>query len=252
MPPIALHMVLARNVADFLDQPCLADAEGPYLLGATTPDIRVLTRQDRRTTHFFDLDNHGHQDSVGAFLQTYGRLADPVALNVETRAFVAGYISHLVFDEQYIDAVYRRYFARHDELGGSIRANLMDRLLQFDLERTYRDDGAAVVPIIEALACTVESIQCGFVDPETLDRWRIVSLDVSQRGLDWDRVRQMISNHLRRSGIADEGDLEAFLDSLPGLLDATIAHVTSDEIDSFMRRSHEAAAGAVERYLTCG
>jgi hypothetical protein len=70
--------------------------------------------------------------------------------------------------------------------------------------------------------------------------------------MDWDRVRQMVSNHLRRAGIAEEHELAELLDSLPGLLDATIAHVTSDEIDAFMRRSADAAALAVERYLRCG
>lgn len=252
MPPIALHMVLARQLAGSVPDVCLADAEGAYLIGATSPDIRVITRQDRRDTHFYDLDNFDHQDSVEAFLATYRHLVDPAALNAETRAFVAGYISHLVFDEQYIDEIYRRYFARHDELGGLIRANLMDRMLQFDLERTYREDGDTVLRIIEALACSVETIECGFIDHETLDRWRLVSLDVSERAMDWDRVRQMTSNHLRRSGIAEEHELSEFLDSLPGLLDATITLVTSDEIEAFMQRSVDAAAHAVERYLQCG
>jgi len=245
-------MVLARQLAGFVSDESLESAEGAYLIGATSPDIRVITRQDRRETHFYDLDVHDHQDSVHAFLDTYRHLVDPAALNLETRAFVAGYISHLVFDEQYIDAIYRRFFARHDQLGGTIRANLMDRLLQFDLERSHREDSDMVQRIVEALACTVETIQCGFIDLETLERWRLVSLDVSQRAMDWDRMRQMTSNHLRRAGIAEEGELAVFLDSLPGLLDATIALVTSDEIDAFMRRSVDAAAHAVERYLQCG
>lgn len=252
MPPIALHMVLARELAGFVDDACLAEAEGAYLIGATSPDIRVITRQDRRDTHFYDLNTFDHQDSVQAFLATYRHLGDPAVLNAETRAFVAGYISHLVFDEQYIDEIYRRFFLRHDELGGVIRANLMDRMLQFDIERSYREDAAMSRRIVEALACSVEGIDCGFIDAETLDRWRLVSLDVSQRAMDWDRVRQMTSNHLRRSGIAEEGELAEFLDSLPGLLDETITLVTSDEIGAFMQRSVDAAAHAVERYLQCG
>ena len=56
-------MVLARQIA--LDL-CLADVpatSGAYLLGSTSPDIRVITRQDRLSTHFFDLNEHNHQDS---------------------------------------------------------------------------------------------------------------------------------------------------------------------------------------------
>ena len=43
-------------------------------------------------------------------------------------------------DEQYITGIYRPFFARHDELGGTMRANVMDRLLQFDLDRAYGND----------------------------------------------------------------------------------------------------------------
>ena len=137
MPPITLHMVVARNVAEDLQQADLQRGPGPYLLGATSPDIRVITRQDRLSTHFFDLNEHNHQDSVTSFLDTYGALARPESLNAETRAWATGYITHLVMDEQYITKIYREHFARHDGLGGAMRANVMDRLLQFDLERRY-------------------------------------------------------------------------------------------------------------------
>jgi hypothetical protein len=46
--------------------------------------------------------------------------------------------------------------------------------------------------------------------------------------------------------------LAEFLDSLPALLDETIAHITDAEIEGFVQRATAAAAGAVERYLRCG
>ena len=69
MPPIALHMVLARQIAEGAAQGTLESQSGPFLLGATTPDIRVPTRQDRFSTHYFDLNRHDHQDSVAEFLK---------------------------------------------------------------------------------------------------------------------------------------------------------------------------------------
>lgn len=252
MPPITLHMVLARRIAGELASGDLAGCPGSYLLGATTPDIRLLTRQDRFSTHFFDLGGPDHQDSVGAFLAQHGRFLDPGSLNAETRAFVAGYISHLVMDEQYITGIYRRYFAKHESLGGAIRANVMDRLLQFDLERSYSNDPALKNEICGALACTVENIEAGFVEPETLERWRSLTIEVMQRNMDWDRMRGMISNHLRYSGLEEGETLGSFLDSLPELLDETVTHITSAEIEAFVQRSTEAAGMAVERYLACG
>ena len=251
MPPITLHMVLARDMATGIGSDDLRTFPGAYLLGATTPDIRVITRQDRYSTHFFDLNLAEHQDSVAAFFKAYGRLVAPERLSAETRVFVAGYVSHLVMDEQYITGIYRPYFAHHDALGGTIRANVMDRLLQFDLDREYGNDAGMKRDLASALSCTVEGIQAGFVDHETLERWRKVSLDVSQREMDWDRMRAMIANHLRFAGLEEGETLKSFLDSLPELLNETIAYVTSAEIVGFIERSTSAARAAVERYLGC-
>lgn len=242
---------MAERVAAELGIDDLVAADGPYLLGATTPDIRVITRGDRRDTHFFDLHVHQHQDSVSRFLETHGHLADPDGLTPETRAFVAGYQTHLVLDELYITGIYRRYFLQHEELGGAIRANVMDRLLQFGLDREFGDDPDVVDNLVRALAFSVESIECGFIDHETLERWRQVTADIAARDMDWDRARQMIARHLERAGIASPEELERFLDSLPGLEDATIAYVTNAEIDGFVQRSTEEAARTVARYFGC-
>lgn len=251
MPPITLHMVLARQVALDLGEESIASAQGAFLIGATTPDIRVITRQDRFSTHHFDLDVHDSQDSVKAFFEQNARLTDPAGLNAETAAFVAGYVSHLVMDEQYITGIYRPFFARHDELGGAMRANVMDRLLQFDLDREYGNDPEVKQHLCDALSCSVENIDAGFVETDTLERWRLVTMDVASHEMDWDRMRGMLSNHLRRSGLEEGETLSGFLDSLPELLDATIAHITSVEIDAFVQRSTEAARTAVARYLGC-
>lgn len=251
MPPITLHMVLARSVAAALGEEELRLEEPAYLLGSTTPDIRVITRQDRYSTHFFDLEGPDHQDSVQAFLEAHPELADPGALNPATRAFVAGYLTHLVFDEQYITQVYRRLFAAHERLGGTVRANLMDRLLQFDMERSAADPELRRT-LARALGATIENIRIGFIEPETLDRWREVARDVAQRDMDWERVRAMIANHLRRAGIGEEAELLRFLDSLPALLDETMAYVSDEQVRAYLERSSEAAAATIARYLGCG
>lgn len=245
-------MVLAREIASSLNTELAPPTSGHYLLGATTPDIRVLTRQDRFSTHFFDLNGPDHQDSVAGFLAANAQLSAPEKLNPETRAWVAGYISHLVMDEQYITGVYRKFFAKHDALGGTMRANVMDRLLQFDLDRRYGNDADLKAKLCDALSCTVEAIDAGFVDGETLERWRQVSYDVAARDMDWERMRTMISNHLRLGGLEEGETLGSFLDSLPDLLNETIAHITSSEIDTFVQRATAAARVAVGRYLGCG
>ncbi len=250
MPPITLHMVLARAAAEAVGEALLETESGPFVLGSTSPDIRVLTRQDRFSTHFFDLAEHEHQDSVTAFLLQHHRYAAPERLNERTRAWVCGYIAHLAMDEEYITGVYRRFFASHDALGGQLRANVMDRLLQFELDRRHGDEPELKQTLCQTLACTVEGIEvAGFIDTATLDRWREVSSEIAARTMDWGRMRAMVSNHLRYAGLEEGETLGDFLDSLPELLDATIAHVTDAELDGFVRRSTEIAARAIERYL---
>lgn len=250
MPPITLHMVLARRIAAELGNSDVTAAEGAYLLGATAPDIRVLTRQDRAATHFFDLQGPDHQDSVAGFFAAYPHLADPASLNLPTRAFVGGYLTHLVFDEQYITTVYRRLFARHEALGGTLRANLMDRLLQFGLDRDFGDPEIRK-SICDALAATVVDIEVGFIEPDTLERWRKVAADVAARAMDWDRMRAMVANHLRRSGVDEPEGLARFLDSLPELLNETMAYVTDERIRGYLERSAEAARSVLARYFGC-
>jgi hypothetical protein len=128
----------------------------------------------------------------------------------------------------------------------------MDRLLQFDLDHSHGDDPEVVARLLEALAFTVESIECGFIDHETLERWRQVTADVAARNMDWERARTMIARHLERSGIQPGAELDDFLDSLPDLQGETIALVTGAEVEGFIQRSTEAAARTVERYFECG
>ena len=253
MPPITLHMVLAREAAAGLGQGDLVAHPGAFLLGSTSPDIRVLTRQDRGSTHFFDFDEHTHQDSVAAFFRAEARFVAPERLTPATRAWAAGYIAHLVMDEMYIEDIYRRFFTPHAALGGQMRANVMDRLLQFELDRVYGNDHELKLSLSEALSCTVENIEiAGFIEYETLERWRQVSFEVANRTMDWERMRSMVSNHLRFSGLEEGETLSSFLDSLPELLDATIAHVTNAEVDGYVQRATAAATKAIARYLECG
>ena len=63
------------------------------------------------------------------------RCETPAALDDETAAFVAGYISHLVLDEDYITRIYRPLFGERSPLHADELADVMDKTLQWDIER---------------------------------------------------------------------------------------------------------------------
>jgi hypothetical protein len=252
MPPIILHMVLARDIAEEIGRPDVDATRGEYYLGATTPDIRVITRGSRKDTHFFDLDNVDHQDSVAELFKRHPALARPDHLTPEAASFMAGYITHLTMDETYITDLYRPFFGHSSTMGGDIKANLMDRLLQFDLDRQERERPQLMAHLREALCSTHAGLQVGFLDAETLERWRQINVEMTETSMDWDRIRAMIGRHLKYSGVTDEAEFNRLLDSLPDLLDETIAHITSDRVRGFVESAKDRARVAMTRYLECG
>ena len=249
MPPLGLHMALARSLRDELGTNGPFACEGEYLLGSTAPDIRVLTRWDRQVTHFFDLENFEPQSGVEGLFHAQPQVADAAMLNNSTRAFISGYITHLEMDECWINEVYRPYFGANSNLAGDSRANVLDRVLQYELERKVREDSAFMAACRDALEAAVMEIECGFLERETLAKWREVNLDVVSRPPDWDRFRQIASRHLRDAGIETVEAVDAFMDEIPDLLEETRRHVSDERIEAFMTNARERSRQSLETYL---
>lgn len=249
MPPIFLHMSLARQAAERISNSLLAERAGEYLLGATSPDIRVLTRWERERTHFFDLNEVGHQDCVATMFSQHPHLADAGKLQPATAAWVAGFIGHISLDQLWIEQVYRPHFGQVSTLGGSNDANMMDRVLQYELDRRPREDVARTLAIREALAgCSLE-IDAGFLDSETLRRWQEVAIDVARRPATWEHFRFQGGRHLRGSGLETDAAVDAFLERIPDVLEATIRHVSTAHVDAYLEQAVERATAIAARYL---
>jgi hypothetical protein len=242
-------MAIARDVEQAVDHPAVSEAAGAYYLGATTPDIRVLTRWDRARTHFYDLNVYDHQDSVAELFAQHPELAQPEKLSPETVAFVAGYITHLCLDERYIDQIYRPYFGQRSALGGDLTANTMDRLLQFELDRQRREDPEASAAIRAALEGCSLAIDVGFLDSETLAKWLQVAIDQTRHPPDWRRFRYQGGRHLPGIDLDSEEALEAFLARVPELLQQTMDHVSTKQVDTYVEQATEASIEIVRRYL---
>lgn len=249
MPPIFLHMALARDIQGELRSPAIEGCAGAYYLGATSPDIRVLTRWDRSRTHFYQLDVYEHQDSVAELFRQHPELARPEALSEETATFVAGYITHLSLDERYIEDIYRVYFGQRSALGGDLTANTMDRLLQFELDRQRREDSTAAADIREALEGCSLAIDVGFLDSETLGKWLQVAIDQTRHPPDWRRFRYQGGRHLPGVSLESDAELEEFLERVPVLLQETIDHVSTKQVDSYLEQATVTALTQVRRYL---
>ncbi|HZP26720.1 MAG TPA: zinc dependent phospholipase C family protein [Dehalococcoidia bacterium] len=251
MPPLAMHTAIAKEIADAIRDSHLDDERGALYLGSTAPDIRIITRWDRKLTHFFDLSNFEEQNGVRALFGKHPELAQPAKLQPQSISFVAGYLTHLVMDETWINQVYRPCFGEHSPMGGDIRASIMDRALQYELDRARREDRPLIEHILNAIAKVDLGLDIGFLDEGTLSRWREVVLDVVNHPPDWERFRYVASRHLQQP-ISDDEEAVAmveFMRDLPSLVEETVRYLTPERIDAFLEVSKKEGTGAVREYL---
>ena len=248
MPPLGLHMVVARSLAADLQSATVDANRGAYYLGATTPDIRVLTRWDRARTHFFDLQCLSEQSGVRRLFEQEPDLRDAGRLDASTAAFVAGYISHLVLDEEYITQIYRQYFGAGGALGDELMANVMDRLLQLHLDRQERADVAATEEIGRALAETSAEVAVEFIARDVLREWRNRQIDVIRNAPHFEK---MMSRHLQSAGIAGEEAIAGFMEQhADELIRDTITRVGEERIREYLAGARDKARRAMQEYLS--
>jgi hypothetical protein len=248
MPPLALHTVVAKEVADRLGHPILDAERGNLYLGSTSPDIRVITRRDRRLTHFFDLSCFEEQSGVAELLRTCPELADIGRLRPATVAFIAGYISHLVMDETWIIDIYRPFFGERSSLAGALKANIKDRAIQFALDQEKRADNQLMAHVLDELARSDLALEVNFIDGETLARWRGIIIDLARRPLDWEIFRYAATRHLRESGIDGEAARE-YAQALPDIIEATRKYLSEERIQTVLDDSRRRSLEAVKEYL---
>ena len=249
MPSLGSHLGRARMVAERLRIPEIDADRGSYYFGATAPDVRVITRLDRRITHFFDLDEYERQDSVLQMFAAQPGLAQPAGLDTATTAFMAGYITHLVLDECYIEEVYRPQFGERSAIGDDPRRDALDRALQYELDRRDREDRAAMAEVCAALtSCQPPAEQIPFITDEHLIQWRVVAADVAAQAPDFSRFRRMMTRHLRDARLTEE-EIETFCGSPESSIEAAFAHVTTERIERFWADADERMYERVRRYF---
>jgi Zinc dependent phospholipase C len=251
MPPLGIHTRIAKDMADRLGEQSLDSQRGNLYLGSTAPDIRVITKWERQRTHFFDVHNFDNQDSVPAFLEANPALAEAGTLDDRTRSFIAGYLSHLVADEIWIGTIYRPYFGERSPLGGSIRANVMDRALQFSMDADVRTNGDLMAHVVKAVAECDLDIDIGFLDAETLRRWHEVISEFVNSQPDWERFRLRARRHVEEAGHNVDDAAEDLARSLPQLVDEALRYLSRERIDEAIGESLDASVRVARDYLRC-
>lgn len=243
-------MTAARDLANEIASPIIDGERGAFYIGSTTPDIRVLTRCDRADTHFFDLDDFEDQDGVHRLFENYPFLRDASAVSAQTASFLAGYISHLVLDEDYITQIYRPLFGERSPLKEEALAGIMDKALQYDVDMAERQDEERVNEIRIALAEAAVEIEVDFIGRDTLLQWRDVTLDSFSQRPSVERFARFINRRLNHVDPSDEQRLAQFVDEVPALLRRTWEHVGEERVREYLQDTRTRALRAMKEYLS--
>jgi hypothetical protein len=248
LPPICFHLGIAEEAISRLRNPIVERDRGSFFLGCTAPDIRFFIGATREETHFFPLESEEELSGARLMFEAHPELGRDSEVNDATRSFVAGYLSHLVTDEAWIRRIYRPFFGKSSPLGGDAMANLLDRLLQFELDRRERLDCSDISAIREELVDPAD-VAVGFIDDFNLSKWRDFVRVVSGRKLTWEDFRTFAERYLVWIQQIAPEKLEDFFASFDARLDEVLAMVPEKTIQEFREQSIADSVSTAREYL---
>ena len=248
MPSLGSHMARARTIASELRHPAIDADRGSYYFGSSAPDIRVITRHDRSETHFFDLDELAAQNSIEAMLDEHPQLRAAGGLDPGTLAFMAGYLTHLAMDEAYIETMYREFFGARSSMRDDARAPVLDRALQYEMNRRDLEDEDAMREIKASLEDCRTTNTVPFIPDDQLPRWREVVIDFASQGPNWERFPRRMNVHLKRAGFSDK-QIDDLSRNAPALVQESLSYVGEARVQEFLDHALERSLERVRDYL---
>lgn len=246
MPTPVNHLILAREVADsgLLDassKALLKREWGAFLLGHTAPDVQTVSGQPRHATHFYTLPPSGKTPAYQTLLTAYPFLSDARRLSPAHAAFVAGYLAHLLVDEQWWREVFNPFFGPHAEW-----ATFRERLFLHNVLRTWLDeqdqqrlDGTEA----QALAQVEPQGWLPFVEDRSLRAWRDLLIEQLQPG----RSIRTAEVFAARMHVPTEAVKEAL--ASPEQMARIFRHVPPDRLAAYRTTAVRRSAHLLNRYL---
>ena len=249
MPNLPTHLSLALQTARRMTDPGIDRYLGRFLLGSTCPDIRIMTKSKRDQTHFAPLAIERVGTGVDGLLQANPHLADSDGVNDETRVFLSGYFTHLVADESWILDIYIPYLDGHRLHPDQVQANICDRALQLDMDRVAKKELGDGEQVGSLLRSSEDDVNTGFIDAETLARWREWVTEFITWEFDWERLRFATSRMYPNDPGAVEM-VEEFLRSMPSSLERAYSRIPGETMTAYRENVVEKSIRLIKEYLS--
>ncbi|MSQ13945.1 MAG: hypothetical protein EXR47_07445 [Dehalococcoidia bacterium] len=250
MPNLPAHVGLALEWAESLDQPVVRQWLGAYLLGATAPDSRAMTKAAREDTHYMSLDSAGMTAGVDGLFKAHPELQDAARLPEPTVAFLLGYFAHLIADQGWITTVYRPFFGNSAVFSDAAEAKVLDRALQLDEDRRIQQELHRALPL---LAEAEAGVGITFMPTATLRDWRAWTQTFLARDFSWERLRfvsrrRQLDEHLD----AAERATESFLGAVDESMSRLAQRVPPASVAAYRERAAACFLQVGREFLKCG
>lgn len=248
MPNLPAHIDLACMVSKRLNHPIINGNIGHYMLGATSPDIRVITKNPREKYHFSRLDFKCVGEGDSALFAKYPHLSSEKIRGDSTISFLAGYITHLIVDECWIWNLYRPFFGNRDIFEDEVEGKVLDRALQLELDR---QSFIAVDAVKGRINAATKPIDVGFIPQETIETWRKWVISSLDHNFTWERLRfmaQRISAGEKRHPahkIAND-----FIALMPTSLQQLFDKIPEQTLHNFKQDCISISASRIARFLS--
>ena len=248
MPNLPTHIYLAHQVAVQLDWGYVHDHLGSCLLGSTTPDIRIITRWPRESTHFAPLSAESVGTGTRQMFRLHPDLADHRKLSPATRAFVLGYISHLAADEVWITTIFRSHFDNHNMVtDNEVEAHIWDRALQLDLDRKVSGELDTMYQPGDAMLMSEKGVNLPFLQPEVLLEWREWACRFMGWEFTWDRLKRTL-NRMYRDNDEVQMQVDRFLRAMPDSLERIYDKIPEEKLVAYQRLALDETLAQVREY----
>ena len=249
MPNPPAHLSLALQAASRVADPTIDRHLGSFLLGATSPDIRVITKGKRDQTHFAPLAIEHVGTGVEGLFQKHPFLADSSNVSDATKVFLSGYFTHLVADESWILEIYLPYFEDRQIFKDQVQAKIWDRAVQLDMDVAARGELGDMEQVKSLLDGSELGVEVGFISPETLGKWREWVTDFVGWDFTWERLR-----FAARRMYGDDAEavviVEDFLECVPTSLKRLYSKVPAETIGAYREQVIEESVRFIKEYLS--
>ena len=248
MPNLPVHLNLALKVKEQLDAPEIDSHLGCFLLGSTSPDIRAMTKGNREDTHFASLAVKYIGAGADGLFKSHPDLADSSKVDCATMVFLAGYLTHLAADETWILDIYQKYFGGQPVTADKMRANIWDRALQLDMDRSAMIEMGDRDDIRRHLDGSGTDVGVGFIDPDALNEWREWVVKFTTWDFTWDRLR-FATRRMYRDDPEAAKIAEDFLLSMPNSLNDVYELIPEQKIATYQDKAISESVRMVKEYL---